>query len=644
VPSTTSRTSRTRPSSGDPDRTLAARSASGGGWECLLIECASTADPGSRRLLDRRSCRSDEELASWVEESRAGRCLMMLPSAATICRVFRFPGMPGDQIDQALRLQAESHLLGGIASHRTTIVRVPQPESGEAVGLLLAWPEQATTRMPSGRARQWEMVPEIAALLEAWRTASVKTPLVWADPADGSIGVVAGDAGTPMLRATCEAAEGDEPWDQVVRRVVGETVLAAGGSADVAKSTVERADAGMIEQDAVRASRPALFSDLDGLDGRDSVGALLDAAIRTARGPLAAAATLTAEPPSIRRTGVSATFERVAIALTTPRTAIRVAIVAVIVALAMPLAGAGLRTAILRAKLPDPDAFEAAMKASEQQLAVYRELEAQAWPMMKILGDLSNCMPEAIEVESLTMGHGEPVVVRGFAKPDGDVTGADAVLEMERRLRATRVFDKITKSWDPPDARGIYEFSMSAEVARPTTRARVDENDDFAVNTLAIRRYGPLVAGGVTSAGDASEASPSIPDSTGDEASTASSDNTARGRTDTEAATSPPDSADSATASSSGGSTPSRGIGRRGSSASGDAPPGGRGVDIPSSSTPSETVDYSDAEVAAMSKAEAQSALGRVARARQSASLDDAAKERLRALFDKLLQRVREAE
>lgn len=630
VPSHTPRTSASRFTSGDSDRVLAIRAVAGGGWDCLLLEDVVAADLATRRLQDRRRCRDDEDLARWVEESRPGRRLVMLPSAATICRVFRFPGLPGDQVDQALRLQAESHLLGGIPAHRTAVVRVPLPTAGEAAGLLLAWPEQSTTRMPPGNGDDWQAMPEIAALLEAWRDADSKRSLVWADPSDGSIGVVAGDTGVPMIRATCEAAEGDEAWDLVVRRVVQETVIASGGTPESAKAIVDEADRRLIDLDSMRCSEASSLSDLRGLDAGDAVGALLDAGIRAAVGPLSASA-LTARPPSVRRTGFAATVERVSSALATPRTAIRVAVVAAVVALAMPLVGAGLRTVILRSKLPDPSAFEAAMRASEQQLAVYRELETQAWPMMKILGDLSNCMPEAIEVESISMGHGEPVIVRGFAKPDGDATGADAVLEMERRLRDTRIFDKITKSWDPPDARGIYEFSLSAEVARPTAPARIEDSDDFATNTLAVRRYGPLAATDATGTESAGAEAAAAPPTTVDVEDDATAPDTIA-----EAGESP--------STSTGGTGGGRGIGRRGSVASGGDAPAGRAVDVPSASTPAETIEYGDTEIAAMSKAEAQSALGRVARARQSASLDDAAKEKLRDLFDKLLQRVREAE
>jgi len=519
---------------------------------------------------------------------------------------------------------------------------VPVPERDESAGLLLAWPEQSTAPMPTGDSQDWQAVPEIAALLEAWRLDSPRRPLVWADPSDGSIGVVAGDAGMPMIRATCEAAEGDEPWDRVVGRVVSEAVIAAGGTPESATRITEEAETNLIERDSIRCSRPSSLSDLEGLDADDAVGALLDAAIRASHGPLAAATELAATAPSVHRTGLVATVERTVAALSTPRTAIRFAVVAAVVALAMPLVAAGLRTAILRAKLPDPEAFEAAMRTSEQQLAVYRELEAQAWPMMKILGDLSNCMPEAIEVESISMGHGEPVVVRGFAKPDGDATGADAILDMERRLRATRVFDKITKGWDPPDARGIYEFSLSAEVARPTTRARIEEAEDFAVNTLAIRRYGPLAtADGPTGPTGDNAPSPAdeVADATTPEAEDAPTAIDATASSPSSPTTSEPVAVD--TGGSAAGGLPSRGIGRRGSATPGGS---GRAVSVPSSSPDAETVDYSDTEISAMSKAEAQSALGRVARARQSASLDDAAKDRLRGLFDKLLQRVREAE
>ncbi|MFZ9691334.1 MAG: hypothetical protein ACO3EP_04775, partial [Phycisphaerales bacterium] len=375
-------------------------------------------------------------------------------------------------------------------------------------------------------------------------------------------------------------------------------------------------------------------------------------------GPLREFTEIVDRPEVVARPGFAGFLESSLLRLSEPAFAIRFAIAAVVAAMVIPVAAAGLRVAILRSKLPDPQAFEDSMQDSERQLAVYRELEAQAWPFMKLLGDLSNCMPEAIEVESIVMGHGEPITIRGLAKPENDQTGADAILEMERRMRAAGVFDKITKRWDPPDGRGVYEFSLSADVSRPTRPGRFTEAEDFAVTSLAERRYGPSARPASRTADDSERASSVDSDEPASTTDPEPASTTRRSPTSSDRASAPPatlpetpissgDPEDGGPAgadasATSGSGLPDRGIGRRRSSEE-SATTGGRAVDVPDPSTTVAAVDYSDAEIEAMSKAEAQTALGKVARARQSPGLDDAAKERLRTLFDKLLRRVREA-
>ncbi len=223
-------------------------------------------------------------------------------------------------------------------------------------------------------------------------------------------------------------------------------------------------------------------------------------------------------------------------------------------------------------------------------------------------------------------------------------------------MRACGIFDKITKRWDPPDGRGVYEFSLSADVARPTRPARFSEAEDFAVTSLAERRYGPAAKPATgrssdeparTTAADAPDAPSTTerePASTSRRASAGASRAATTPPADQDATSSEPgDSVANAAEepSTAGSGLPDRGIGRH--RPSDDGATGGREVAVPDPSTTVAAVDYSDAEIEAMSKAEAQTALGRVARARQSPGLDDAAKERLRTLFDKLLRRSREA-
>lgn len=624
------------------------RFAGDGVWEAIVADTAS----GGVRVRERRRVAS-EAIESWLDGLKAGTRLAVLPSAATICRIFRLPGIAPDQVRQVLRLQAETHLLGGVPRHRTAVAPLPAGVLGtDPIGLLLAWPEQSMAAMPPGPG--WRVVPEVLAMLAMQPVSGPVRPAFVADERDGSIGVVVEGPEGPLVRATCEAGE-SEPWMQTVRRALVETAMAAGHDPSEAARSADALIAEASSKDGLACAGPTAPN-----ASLDRIESLLIAAAIAATGPLREFAEIVDRPEVETRGGVAGLLEASLERLSKPAFAIRFAIAAILVAMAIPVAAAGLRVAILRAKLPDPQAFEAAMQESERQLAVYRELEAQAWPFLKVLGDLSNCMPEPIEVESIVMGHGEPLTIRGLAKPEGGASGADAILEMERRMRASGIFEKITKRWDPPDGRGVYEFSLSADVARPTRAARFPEAEDFAVTSLAERRYGPAARpGGARApssaeppaesvAGETASSAPSTPSSA---ASTPSRPEATRADASaalpespdaTEAPASDAGTGGTADASGEASSRPDRGIGRR--RPTGESPAAsGREVAVPDPSANAAAVDFTDAEIEAMSKAEAQTALGRVARARQSAGLDDAAKERLRALFDKLLRRVREA-
>lgn len=632
----------------DPTILAVVRSAGGGSWDAIVVEPGGT----GIRIRERRRL-AGESVESFLDAQRAGVRLAVVPSAATICRMFRFPGVPAEQVRQALRLQAETHLLGGVPRHRTAVAPLPSGMLGpDPSGLLLAWPEQSQAAMPPGRG--WRAVPEVLALLATQTASGLIEPGFIADERDGSIGVLLTGPDGPLLRATCEADEGGA-WLVTVRRALVETAMAAGHQPADAAAIADRMLDGATSKDGLVFSGPVAAGTSSSGDRIDS---LLLAIASAASGPLREFTEILDRPETETRPGFAGFVEVALARLSEPAFAFRFAIAAVLVAMVIPVAAAGLRVAILRAKLPDPGAFESSMQESERQLAVYRELEAQAWPFMKVLGDLSNCMPEAIEIESIVMGHGEPITIRGIAKPEDDQNGADAILEMERRMRACGIFDKITKRWDPPDGRGVYEFSLSADVARPTRPARFSEAEDFAVTSLAERRYGP--AAKPASGRSTGEASDSVAADESDAPSTTERESASPSRRgsngSTRASTTPPASteteaaaseagdsvADAADASDAGAGLPDRGIGRRRPTGEGTSS-GGREVAVPDPSTTVAAVDYSDAEIEAMSKAEAQTALGKVARARQSPGLDDAAKERLRTLFDKLLRRVREA-
>lgn len=624
----------------DPTLTCVVRPRGEGSFDALLLRHAE----GAGAIVVERRRIAAEAIGSWLSASNPATRLVLLPASATICRLYRLPSnLPLDQTRQALMLQAESHLLGGVPPHRTSVGLLPRQEGGGMVGVLLAWSEKSMVEVPPGSG--WRVVPEPLALLSIGASDGAPRLLAFADERDGSIALHLRLADRLLLRATCETPDAGEDWDRAVRRAVAETALAAGVDGVETTRLSEQVGSRSTRADGVLAvgldeARP----EFAGLGADDPIGRLLAASARAATGDLRELVTITPQAPVEAKPAIQQAIDSAIATITSPSGAIRVAVVAILLAALVPIAAAGVRVAILRAKLPDPEAFEQSMRQSEQQLAVYRELEEQAWPMMKILGDLSNCMPEAIEVDSIVVGHGEPVTIKGTAKPEGAASGADAILEMERRMRATQIFDKITKRWDPPDARGVYEFIISADVARPTSRTRFAEAEDFAAKSLAERRYGPSARpGGATKdeAGPAVDSPADLPAAPPEVVATAPDGSS--GEVAGIPLVPPTAAAPAGEESPSASTTPERGIGRRKPNPEAGGSGGGRAVEVPQWSEAVSAVSLTDDEIESLSKAEAQAALGRVSRARQSPGLDDDAKARLKDLFDKLLRRVREA-
>ncbi|MGA1393597.1 MAG: hypothetical protein ACO38W_10620, partial [Phycisphaerales bacterium] len=251
------------------------RHAGHGSWDTLL----AIANDGAVRVRERRRLAA-EALEAWLDEHRVGTRLAVIPSAATICRMFRFPGVAPDQLRQALRLQAETHLLGGVPRHRTAVAPLPPSLLGpDPVGLLLAWPEQSNAVLPPGAG--WRVVPEVLALLVLQRASGSLEPGFIADERDGSVGVLLAGPQGPLLRATCEADEGGE-WLATIRRALVETAMAAGHEPAEAAQAADRLLAAASAKDGFVVSGPVA----PGVASDDRIDSLLVAAAMAATGPL----------------------------------------------------------------------------------------------------------------------------------------------------------------------------------------------------------------------------------------------------------------------------------------------------------------------------------------------------------------------
>jgi hypothetical protein len=658
----------------DPNR-IAVLLPHGEGWTAVSVE----------RTPDGWGFRSQHDAGAgfevWLSQAGTGRILVVLPARETVCRTFSLPAASQDQLDLALRLQAEAALLGGVPPHRVGLGILPAAADAKVrQGLVLAWPESmATAELPEFPAGiPTTFVPELAGLSALAVSDGPRSGITMAaDRTDGSVVLIVptgggDDSGTGLaIRSTREDGSEPDSWRDSLLRAARETLISSDIPVAAAEAMVADFARRMGGSEAPRTI--VVPEETERLVERTLPGAeSLDRSARTAvagvllavDGPLAPFTRLLREIPRERPHPIQAAIDR----LSEPRLAGRILIAAVLVVMLGPLAFASMRYGILSLKVDDLDTLERSNRITRQQVAMYRELRSNAWPMGKVLGDLANAMPEGVDAETISIGQSEGVTVRGIAKPSevklaGDrkesLDAAEVVGRMQRDLEDSGIFRRAKYEFKAEDGRGWREFTMTCEVTAPTRQPSYTPEEDYAVRTLRDRRY------------------PNWREIEGSEAGSAAPPDATRAAADPRVGTPPPPrdplEEDSGSEEASGegeeesgeiavvaeGDTgeatdpnaaaavgASRGIGRRptgpraapGDGSGGETPPqptAGVNVEVPPAMT--------DEEIAALSKSDALALLNRVAKARQSPSIDQDTKTRLRADFDRLMQHIRKA-
>ncbi len=593
-----------------------------------------------------------EDARSWIERSLAAKTIIMLAGCDVICRTVTMPSATTDQLEMALRLQVENLLLGGAARWRTNASLVPTSDPDRArSALLVEWPlTNVGPALPNAVATALDptFAPPIAALAAlvggALKFGAHEAFTLYLERASGSISIAYSDGIHSAFRTLREEGADEAEWIASVVRIAAETLLLADipeasieSLLNALRSALEIQSEGLI---APLASEISSFQPLAKACPSDEAwwqrnGILLGTAIALA-GPLSGICSLRARAQEADL-GAAARFVKIA---STPRNAARFVIAAVLVAAIVPPAISGARLMYLQSLLPDAAAFERTLQRSNQQTAMFREYEKYAWPMSKLLGDIASTTPEGIELESIAIAHGSPVQLEGSAKPQGGNGAAEAILLMERQMRESRVFDRVEKNWDPPNANGVIKFSMSAAVASPTLIPNYPETQDFARRTLRDRKYGAVESSAATTrpAIDSSAAS----SSNGGEESVEVATGTPPIPTDTALPPTMNEDAAKAIEAAQANSSDPRAIKRRGAGGGSAAPDAARrgqsggesaGVSIPDPLT--------DEQIAAMTPTEAREALGKVSRARGGMALSEADEARLKAEFYKLLDQAR---
>lgn len=443
-------------------------------------------------------------IETWLDEHSVSEVMCVLPSSAVICRTCPLPDAPMEQLEAALRLQAEAHLLGIAPPHRLGMA-VLEKSPGETArsGIILAWPESAAVDLPP-TSRPVTFTPDIAAIAAMIDGHRPTQPMLWLDRASGSVAMALSHASGVSFRSLREDDDDSEAWKTSIGRALAETGLNAGHTPDfiqaVVNATRERLDGiaadecALLVPDEVVERSKARFTGA-GSDatwwGQFGIAA---GAVLVRTGPLTSLSQLResapAESPSRVRNAVQA--------MSTPKMAMRLAVACVLFMMFGPLAINWARMTVLELRFADIDTKLRLVNDARDSLIVYRELGDNAWPMTKILADIACNTPEGVELDSIRINPGGTFVVRGRALPHGGLTATGVVVAMQENLRETGMFADVTVSWGDSDAFGNYDFDIAARLLRPYHRFSYPEERDFGRLTLAERLYGPRVREGTT--------------------------------------------------------------------------------------------------------------------------------------------------
>ncbi len=603
-----------------------------------------------------------EDARSWIEQNLAARTVVMLAGSDVICRTLKLPPASTEQLEMALRLQIENILLGGAARWRTNSALLPTADPDhDRIGLVVDWPvSNAGPFLPSSFKDQLEVIyaPPIAALV-AFVTGAIlqgnrESLAVHLERATGAISIAYSDGIHSAFRTLREDGSDESEWRASVIRSTSETLMLADIPEQSIQPALDALNAVLIDQtDGLIAPLAGSFPSFRTLAESSSTdvlwwqrnGILIGTAVALS-GPLARIASLK-ENVAVQHKEFLA---KIVAAASTPKIAIRIAIAALLLIAIAPPALSGIRLLYLQWALPDAPAFERTLIRTDKQNVMYRDYEKIAWPMGKLLSDLASSTPEGIELESIALTQGSPMTVQGNAKPQGGSTAAEAILLMERQLRESRVFDRIEKNWDAPNANGVLKFTISATVANPLLVPNYPETQDFAARTLRDRRYGPAVTDAKAVGLGMSDEATSVPtnsnNSDNDEQSPPDVVSVAKAEastpTEPKGSADPESGAEKGDARAAGNPSDSRSLQRRSSSAGTAAPDavrrgrGGSGDDSTAISLP-----LSSQQISAMTQAEAREALGRVSKARGAPGLDPAVEARLREEFYLLLEQAK---
>ncbi|MHC5113447.1 MAG: hypothetical protein ACYTGP_03345 [Planctomycetota bacterium] len=439
-------------------------------------------------------------LEELIQTHAVTRVVGVLPASSVVCRTCTLPDADPEQLDQALRLQAEAHLLGNTPEHRLAMSVLPAA-AGETSrsGLVFAWPDSASApTIPVSVPVTW--APDIAALVALLDGLRPTSPLIWLDRPSGSVALAVTHANGAIFRATREEADNADQWRTCVSRVLAETALSVGHTGQFAEglirnhgdeiASVRPDDARLFVPREIIEGATREVDDLPSDDGwwtRFGVAAGVGMA---ATGDLAPLTILEAEDSSEKPSRI----QLIGAALARPRVAMITALVCLVTAGLLPLLTSAAHLGILKLKYPDINDQTREIRNTNNRLAMYRALDGQAWSMTKLLSDIVCNTPQGIKLATVRLQQSDGTfAISGEVISHGDLNATEVIAKLQENLRNSGLFAEIRPTWGDPNAWGQYTFDLSAKILRPhrpfneEAERGYDVALDYGTWTLAMR-------------------------------------------------------------------------------------------------------------------------------------------------------------
>ena len=466
---------------------------SGDTWSALV----GTTGPNPQIIATAESIPS-EDVDKWVNDHEAKHGIIIIPSSMTATRSFHLPTSEEDELELALRLQAEAHFLGSSPPHRIGYALLGKKASEEnRIGISLAWPPSSTLNPPN-LSIPTRYAPETAGILSLASPSYDQKIILSLSQKEESITILMRANSGIQIRSTREI-----PTKGSFATSVKNLIKESGLQINLNEEKIEKLQAQVNKfSKIIDSGKPLLLGlPFDYLQ-KIAEGTSRDAAwwglfgtsvglLRCAGTPMDSCLNLSAEEPQVRLK----LWEKIGLRLAQKQTMLRAAIAAALLIALLPPAFQYLRLKLLESEFPDIEKQVSIVETNQRRIAMYKSLGNMSWPMNKLLADLAANTPRGINIEQVSITEGQPITILGVAlKEDSgnnNSTPAELIALMQKQLAEDKIFGDVNfKYQEADDFSGTRDFQMSIPVLSPMLMISYGKEKDYGTRTLAMRKAG----------------------------------------------------------------------------------------------------------------------------------------------------------